>query len=272
MRESLIILACLIIGIALRSCRTLLLRKVGALTFLLASFLIFFFIFDSFCMGWIGVFLWFFLPWVNLLTRIRKLRLPLDNRLKVRKMPSPEHFPNAARLTSEIEGADFDFVAESGWNWVGMRQYFRFFWHPEAKSVAAVCLCEHEQIAFAFVTISSRSTCGIAIHTTNYPFSPNLKHPPKTHWDHLPCEKNRFDLIYDDHEKHLARLGLTKEQLEMPDPDELIKQVESEMRKQIDHNATCGLIELTDDGHFRYSVKGLFFLWFQSVKDMIRLC
>ena len=58
----------------------------------------------------------------------------------------------------------------------------------------------------------------------------------------------------------------------MPDPDSLISKVESEMREQIDHNVDRGLITLTGDGNFRYSTKGLFFLWFQSMKDMIRLC
>ena len=58
----------------------------------------------------------------------------------------------------------------------------------------------------------------------------------------------------------------------MPDPDEVLEQVEAEMRRQIDHNVDCGLITMTGDGHFKYSTKGLFFLWIQSVKDMIRLC
>jgi len=58
----------------------------------------------------------------------------------------------------------------------------------------------------------------------------------------------------------------------VPDPDELLAQIEEEMQRQIDHNVDCGLIKMTGDGHFQYSTKGLFFLWFQSVKDMIRLC
>ena len=58
----------------------------------------------------------------------------------------------------------------------------------------------------------------------------------------------------------------------MPDPDEILNQVEREMKRQINHNLDCGLIRMADDGHFQYSTKGLFFLWFQSVKDMIRLC
>lgn len=272
MQKFLIVLACLIVGAALRSCRTLTLRKMGALTFLVASFLTFFFFCGSICVGFLGVALWFFLPWVDLLTRTRRLRLPLNTRLNLTKLPSEAHFPNAARLISEIEEAEFDHVTDIGWNWTGMKQHFRFFWHPEIKAVAAVCLCEQEQVAFAFVTLCSTTVEGRTIHTTNYPFSPTLKHPPESHWLHLPCEKNRFEMIYHEHEKHLARLKLAPADLLIPDPDELIGKVEGEMREQIDHNLECGLIRLTEDGHFRYSTKGLFFLWFQSVKDMIRLC
>ena len=55
MQKFLIILSALIIGFALRSCRTLLLRKIGAFTFLLASALSFYFIFDCWWAGVIGL-------------------------------------------------------------------------------------------------------------------------------------------------------------------------------------------------------------------------
>ena len=272
MREFLIVLACLIVGIALRSCRTLLLRKLGALTFLLASFLAFYLTCGSICAGIFGVGLWFLLPWFDLLTRIRRLKLPLKSRLDLSSHPSEEHFPNASRLIREIEEAEFDHIVDSGWDWSGMQQYFRFFWNPEAKSVVAVCLCEHEKIAFAFVTISSRSPGGRTVHTTNYPFSPTLKHAPGAHWDHLPCERNRFENIFADHKKHLGKLKIQTSELLMPDPDEVLDQVEEEMGKQIEHNLQCGLIRVIDESYFQYSPKGLVFLWFQSIKDMIRLC
>lgn len=272
MREFLIVLACLIIGVALRSCRTLLLRKLGALTFLGASFLTFYFLCGSLCAGLVGIGLWFLLPWYDLLTRIRKQRIPLENRLKLHIPPSEDHFPNASRLIREIEEAEYDHVVDHGWDWAGMQQYFRFFWNPETKAIAAVCLCEHEQVAFAFVTVSSSAPDGRKIHTTNYPFSPTLKHAPQAHWDHLPCERNCFESIFRDHQRHLNKMEITGESLLMPDPDDVLKQVEDEMRKQIDHNVDCGLIKITSGNHFQYSTKGLFFLWFQSVKDMIRLC
>jgi hypothetical protein len=122
------------------------------------------------------------------------------------------------------------------------------------------------------VTISARAPDGRTVHTTNYPFSPTLKHTPEVHWDHLPCERNCFESIYTDHQRHLNKLNIPSKELLMPDPEEVLEQVESEMKRQIDHNLACGLIRMTGDGCFQYSTKGLFFLWIQSVKDMIRLC
>jgi len=272
MQQFFIVLASVIIGIALRSCRTLFLRKLGALTFLVSSFLTFYFVFDSYFMGILGGALWFFLPWVDLLTRIRTLRLPLNFRLKFKNAPSHHHFPNASETVREIEDADYEHITDSGWEWVGMQQFSRLYWHAEHKFIASVCLCEFDNVAFAFMTVSCRTTDGKSIHTTNYPFSPTLQHSPKTHWEHLPCEKNRFSMIYEDHSRHLKRLGLGDNDLLIPDPDEVVNQIESDMREQIDHNLQVGLITLTGDGHFRYSLRGLFFLWKQSVKDMIRLC
>ena len=253
MQNFLTVLACVVIGFALRSCRTLILRKLGALTFLVASFLTFWLAFGSIAAGLLGAALWFLLPWFDLLTRTRLMRLPIENRLKLRTPPSEDHFPNASRLIHEIEKAEFDHVTDSGWNWAGMQQYFRFFWNPEAKAIAAVCLCEHDQVAFAFVTISARAPDGRTVHTTNYPFSPTLKHTPEVHWDHLPCERNCFESIYTDHQRHLNKLKIPSKELLMPDPEEVLEQVESEMKRQIDHNLDCGLIKMTGDGHFQYS-------------------
>ena len=53
----------------------------------------------------------------------------------------------------------------------------------------------------------------------------------------------------------------------MPDPDEVLNQMEEEMQRQIEHNLKCGLIKVIDDRYFHYSAKGLFFLWIQSIKD-----
>jgi hypothetical protein len=58
----------------------------------------------------------------------------------------------------------------------------------------------------------------------------------------------------------------------VPNPEAIEGDIESEMRRQVDHNLKSGIIRLTGDGHFQYSRRGLLFLWCQFIKDMIRLC
>jgi len=74
------------------------------------------------------------------------------------------------------------------------------------------------------------------------------------------------------HELFLYDKGIDTDQLS----DEKIKDAtqffEREMRKQIDHNLQSGHIILTGDGNFKYSFKGLCFLWVNILRDMYRLC
>lgn len=272
MRETLIVIGLVVLAVALRSARTNLLRKLGALTMLAASFCLFYFITGCIYGGGLGVVLWFFLPWIELLTRIRRMRLPLDNRLSHREIPNPSFFPNATEAASAMEEAGFEHVSDCGWEWAGMQQFFRLFWHPEEKAVAAVCLCEQSDVAFAFISITSHDADGGIWRTTNFPFAPTLQCPPNVRWNHVPCERSCFHQILADHQKYLSRVKVPAGRLRMPDPEEIENSIEQEMRKQVDHNLEAGIIRLTGDGHFQYSKRGLFFLWGQFIKDMVRLC
>lgn len=272
MRETLIVIGLLVLAMALRSARRNCLRKLGAITFLGASFSLLYFLTGSLWGGLMGVVLWFFLPWVELLTRVRRMRLPLENRLCHREIPNPSFFPNAIEAAAAMEEAGFEHVSDCGWEWAGMQQFFRLFWHPEERAVAAVCLCEQSDVAFAFISITSHDTDGKIWRTTNFPFAPTLQCPPDVSWNHVPCEQSCFHQILRDHREYLGRVNIPAGQLRMPDPEEIEVAIEREMRKQVDHNLAAGLIELTGDGYFQYSKRGLVFLWGQFIKDMVRLC
>jgi hypothetical protein len=272
MRETLTVVGLVVLAIALRSARLTLSRKLGALLILGASFCFFYFISGSLWGGSVGIVLWFFLPWIELLTRIRRMRLPLENRLRHRKIPNASFFPNAIEAAAAMEEAGFEHVSDCGWEWAGMLQFFRLFWHPEERAVAAVCLCEQSDVAFAFISITSHAADGSIWRTTNFPFAPTLQCPPNVKWNHVPCEQSCFHQILNDHRKYLLRVNLPADQLRMPDPEEIENSIEQEMRKQVAHNLSAGLIQLTGDGHFQYSNRGLIFLWGQFIKDMIRLC
>lgn len=272
MRETLIVIGLVILAVALRSSRTNLLRKLGALVLLGASFCLFYFTTGSFAGGLFGVLLWIFLPWIELLTRIRRMRFPLNNRLVHLEVPNPSFFPNATEAAAAMEEAGFEHVTDCGWEWSGMKQFFRLFWHPEERAVAAVCLCEHSDVAFAFISITSTDEDGGVWRTTNFPFAPTLRCPSNVQWNHVPCERSCFHQILADHRNYLGRVKVPVDRLRIPDPEEVENAIEQEMRTQVDHNLRAGLIELTDDGHFQYSSRGLVFLWGQYIKDMIRLC
>ncbi len=272
MRDSLIVIGLFVLAVAFRSARSNWLRKLGALTFLAASFCLFWFLTDNPWGGLIGVGVWLFLPWVELLTRIRPMRLPLDNRLDHREVPNPAFFPNAIEAAAAMEEDGFEHVSDCGWEWAGMKQFFQLFWHPEEKAVAAVCLCEQSDVAFAFISITSRDEDGGIWRTTNFPFAPTLQCSPNVRWNHVPCEKSCFHQILGDHRNYLSRVRVSPDRLRMPDPEELEQSIETEMRDQVEHNLKAGIIRLTGDRHFCYSRRGLIFLWGQFIKDMIRLC
>ncbi len=272
MRETLIVIGLFVLAVAFRTSRQALLRKLGALTFLVASYFLVYFLSDNVWIGFAGVAMWFFLPWIELLTRVRRMRLPLDNRLTHRNTPNPSFFPNAEEAAAAMEEAGFEHVSDCGWEWAGMQQFFRLFWNPEEQAVAAVCLCEQSDVAFAFVTVTSYDADGRIWRTTNFPFSPTLKCPPNVRWNHVPCERNCFHQILADHRGFIERCKVPQNRLRIPDPEDVENTIEREMREQVDHNLKAGIIRLTGNGHFVYSVRGLFFLWGQFVKDMVRLC
>ena len=272
MRDTLVVVGLFVLAVALRSSRTKYMRKLGALIFLGASFCLFYFLIGNLLGGIVGVVLWFFLPWVELLTRVQQMRLPLNNRLRHRQTPNPAFFPNAVEAAAGMEEADFEHVSDCGWEWAGMQQFFQIFWNPEEKAVAAVCLCEQSDVAFAFITITSSDVDGKVWRTTNFPFAPTLQCSPNVLWNHVPCERSCFHQILADHREYLSKLDIPAAKFMVPDADEIENSIEYEMRKQVDHNLAVGYIELTGDGHFKYSKRGLFFLWGQFLKDMVRLC
>ncbi len=260
------------IGVALRSCKSKVYRKIGALVYLLASGLIVYFITESIMAGILGMAMWFLLPLIQLLVTMRKLKLPLNNKLQNRFPPNEDMFPNADATIEALEDAGFEHAGNSGWDWSACSQSYQFFWHPEERSVAAVCFCKQSKITFSFLTITSRDSSGTLWRTTNYPFSQMLKESPNVWQNNLPCATSCLNKILATHHYFITLHGASHDDLVVPDPDAIDEDVEQDMRRQIDHNLESRIIELTGDGHFKYSFRGLMFLWKQSIKDMIRLC
>ena len=58
--------------------------------------------------------------------------------------------------------------------------------------------------------------------------------------------------------------------LQAVDPDSVRAAVERDMETQMQHNIHEGLLEAADEGHGRYSWRGMLYLWFQFLRDIFR--
>ena len=91
-----------VLSIALRSYQTSFSQKAGALGILISSFLAVYFITNNLLLGALAALSWLFLPWLEILTRIRALRLPKEKALRPKSPPSAEVFPTLDEISREI--------------------------------------------------------------------------------------------------------------------------------------------------------------------------
>ena len=272
MKELYTVIAFIIFGFALRSCKTIVLRKLGALVMLTASGLCFYYLFESVLAGILAMATWFFLPWIELLTRIRNQRMPLINKLKQRSSANLNAFPNARQYVSTLESSGFEHISNCGWNLGGVDQLYQLYWNAEKKSVASLCLCEQASATFSYITITSKDIANGVWRTTNFPFSPTLKPSPSVHWNQISCVNECVVKLLHQHGNFLHKQGFVDDDLSIPDPDHLEQELEHELQRQIDHNLEQGIITPACEDQFRYTIRGLFYLWRQFIRDMIRLC
>lgn len=268
--EILTVVGLLVAAFALKTFMQPAVRKLGAVLILVASFLAGYFLTDSYLGGVAGILLWFVLPLIPLLTRIRRLRLPVEKSLENRPPPTANQFPMLNDFTDEIEAEDFEYVSDKGWEWEDSRQYFRIFYHEEERQQAVICLNEQEDVSFAFVSIVCRTKYGQTYRTWNYPFSHTMKTTPGVLMNTV-AKADSFAALLDAHRNFLGLNKVDPEEIQVEDEKSLQQAMEEEIRLQVRHNLDRGLIALSGEGTFRYSWRGLFFLWGQFVKDMVRL-
>lgn len=270
MQEWLLTLGVLVAGFGLRSFDHPWLRKAGALCFLGASYLAAWTLTGSHAAGAAAVAVWFFLPWLEILMRIRHLRLPLDKPLKSAFPPSSDRFPQLGEMSAEIEEEGFQRVEDMSFEWDGSRQFMRLFHHPEERLQVVVSLLEQGSMALAWVSVSSRLPDGRTWTTWNYPFSQTMKLPPEMRV-HPVLDADSFDGLLAAHRELMLSEGLQADDMAPTDPEALAGLLQRETRRQVDHNLDQGLITLAGEGTFRYSFRGYLFLWRQFLRDMVRL-
>ncbi len=262
------------LSISLRCFHHHLLHRIGTIGIFVTSFLAGWLVGGSVWLGIAFAASWLFLPWLEILTRIRRLRLPARRILKPRTPPSPHTFPNLTELTEEIEEEGFEYVRDTGWECDGYRHFYRLFLDSSMREQAAICLVEQNDFAFYYISLTSVAKSeGSEVPTFitwNYPFSYGMIAPPELHLQRLEGELP-FAEVRECHRRWLAEQGVEEDSLQPQEPERVEELISSLMATQIDHNVRAGILRRDEQDLIRYSLRGMFFLWCQFLRDLIRL-
>jgi hypothetical protein len=258
-----------VLSAGLRSFGHPVLFRVGTIGMVLTSFLAGWLIGGSLALGFAFAATWFLLPWLEILTRIRRMRLPIERRLERLAPPPRATFPMFAELTEEIESAGFAYVEDVGWHHEHTRQFFRIFQNEVSRTLGTISFVEQNEFAFYYITLTSRTNDGRVLMTWNYPFSYGLRLPPNFQIQRLTGEKAIEEMVAV-HGEFLRREGVSTSGLREPSAETARAEMQLELREQLDHNLACGLLERDGPDLIRYSVRGMFFLWIQFLRDFVR--
>ncbi|MDB6070401.1 MAG: hypothetical protein JWL81_1572 [Verrucomicrobiales bacterium] len=269
MNELLIITGAAAFGYALRTFSHPLVRKAGALCYLAATYLAGWLLAGSHAAGAAAVCGWFLLPWVEIVLRVRKLRLPLTRSLRQRMPPNREDFPHLQELTGELEEEGFEQTDDAGLDWQQMSQFLRVCYHAPSLTQAVIHLNQQSNFSVVFVSVTCRTHDGRVITTSNYPFSQTMQSPPNVMLNRVPAAESFVELLAE-HRSIMASLCIAESDLTSPGAEGLADQMQADLDSQVKHNLGRGLIVETGDGTFRYSWRGCVYLWGQFLKDMVR--
>ena len=259
-----------VLSVSFRSFRHPALFLAGTFGMVATSFLAGWLLGGSLVIGAIFAATWFLLPWVEILTRVRRMRLPMDRRLESRPPPARAAFPEFNELSDEIESAGFEYWEDAGWEHDRIRQFYRFYYSERTRTLAAICLIEQDEMAFYYVALTSRAPNGRIFMTWNYPFSYGLHLQPSISLNRGGGALSVAELA-SSHASHLERLAVRPEDLCLVGAEGIRDRVQGEMREQVDHNLACGILKREDGNMIRYTVRGMVFLWFQFLRDFGRL-
>lgn len=266
----LIVAAVAVLSVALRTYRHPIVRRIGTLGVFGTSFLAGWLIGGSLLLGVLFASSWLLLPWLEILTRVRKLRLPMDRKLEPSAPPARGDFPNLGELSDDIEESGFEQLEDFSWSADTQKHYYRFFYQAESCTEAAVCLVEQDGLSFYYLSATSRTTNGDTYITWNYPFSYGLRLLPTLHLQRVESSLS-FNELLADHRHFLDQHSVGLDHVEPQTPESIRVHIESDLKRQIAHNLSIGLLARAGEDKIRYSARGMLFLWFQFLRDLVRL-
>jgi hypothetical protein len=266
----LLVLGVAVLGMAFRSFDHPVAQRLCILCVLAVSFLLGYLPSGSWALGLTVASLWIFLPWLEILTKIRALRMPLERELESKSPPGRDLFPNLDDLTEEIEQEGFELINDLGCDWDAQHQFLRLFHRPSDQTQAALCLIDQGNIAFYYTSLMTRPTDGQVFTTWNYPFSYSLKFLPHTHIQRIRPTAS-FIAMCDAHRHLLSRNNVSVEGIPKIDPPQVQALLQQDLTAQITHNVRAGLLAQVDEQKVRYTWRGMFYLWFRLLWDSVRL-
>jgi len=269
MFEFLVIAALFVLALACRTTESRVLAKMGLLAIFAATYLIGYWSTGSHIAGVAALSLWVLLPWVEIVGRVRKLRIPLQSVVNHRFPPNEDEFPELPVLTDEIEQVGFEKKDDTGWEWDGTKNFVRLLYDASTRRQAGVHLSTQGEYSISYISVTSRTKDGCSFTTSNYPFSFTMKFAPQQRVNRY-IGADSFEDLLASHQDFLKRESVTEDDLRELDEENLHTYVEGEISHQVAHNLSVGVLETTDDGKTtRYTWRGCFFLWVQVVKDML---
>src|SRR6476619_365221 len=218
-----------VLSVGLRTFHNSYTQKAGALGILAATFLGLYFATNNWVWGLVAALAWLFLPWLEIRTRIRALRLPKEKQLRPKSPPSSDTFPTLNEITREIENEGFVHVNDAGWDWEDYRQFFRLFYKAEDRAQATICLNEQHELSFYYLRISSRTHSGIIWTTWNYPLSYGLKLTPQFRINRQRPDQS-FWQLYQSHKRFLLDHGVATDVVAPLDEDQIQMKIEHDLR------------------------------------------
>jgi len=272
MQAFLVVAGVWLAGHGLRTFEAPLLRRAGALLYLAATYLGGFHAGGgSPALGMLALGMWFLLPWVEILLRVRPLRLPAGQVLGRCAAPAVSDFPELPALTDEVEGEGFERGDDAGWEAGGMRQFVRIFYRESDRLQLLVCFQEQGPMAVAHLSVTSRYGDGRQYVTSDFPFSAAMKPRPEVVVRQVAEAASVRELLAG----HAAWLesaeGRPLKDAEAMVVDDLAERMSGELQGQFRYNVESGILREDADGSVRYSWRGFIYLWTQYLRDLVRL-
>lgn len=271
MKYILLILTIILLGLTMRSTPSKCLRKIGVFVYL-AAFIVTIYIITECPICSVSCFLVFILiPWFELFFFARKKRFPQSNRITKHSLPESSCFPELENILKALHSHKFTALTEGGWQCGDSYEHYHFLWNEEKKLITIISNRIDTHVCFSYLKIFSIHENGTLYQTTNYPFPEDLIPTPDLIKNQITgCDAASPDFLLHSHENFLFENEVHPHFLQPLSKDSILALTEKLSKTQLLFNEKCGIIKKTPCHNYSYTLKGLAYLWRQTLLELIR--